>query len=387
MSLSINSTPIHLTPREELLDGSAVDDLAEELSQIQFEDLNPPNMASPNDNTELLHILAQLAAQNLDRGAAARAIKWPEWNGKKESYSLFKWTIESKIEQEHGKLGSNKAICTNIFTGLPQSKQQRVIYWLQSGGESGDYSPAFFLEHMDEKFLDREEERTSLDKLDRLRQGNKQKFEDFRQQFEQLVARAGSLAPTGAAKIAVMRRSLSPALSKLLITVELSNTIYDQYVSRIQSVSTNFESHLEFKRQTGSSKHYYSSDNHQHSSSQKSSLQSTRDAEGDTPMIDVSAVVAQVLAQMNSKQNKSSQKDDSRPRAEWLSPDVFKKLVEQGKCTRCKLERKGNERHKCKYRPALRPTSHIAAVKPEEKEASSQSEGESDTPSRESENE
>ena len=78
MSLLINSTPIHLTPREELLNGLVVDDLTEELSQIQFEDLNPPNIASPNNNIELLHILAQLAAQNLDHEAATRAIKWPE---------------------------------------------------------------------------------------------------------------------------------------------------------------------------------------------------------------------------------------------------------------------------------------------------------------------
>lgn len=77
-----------------------------------------------SDNDLLQQLAALLTAErNSSNSNTTKAIKWPEWDGAKDSYSLFKWTIKSKIKQEKEKLGSNEAICTNIFTGLLKDKQ------------------------------------------------------------------------------------------------------------------------------------------------------------------------------------------------------------------------------------------------------------------------
>jgi hypothetical protein len=385
MSLSVSSTPILLTPAEEPSYDPDLDELAEELSNIRIE------MSTPTDNNDLMQqILVQLASQNLERGSSARAIKWPEWDGKKDSYSLFKWEVQAKIRNEHGRLGSNDAICTNILMSIPKSKKQRVIGWLQEQEHNGEgLSPERFLQHMDDKFLDREEERKSLDKLGRLKQGEKQKFEDFRQQFEQLASQAGSMAPTGPAKVASMRRGINSLLSEYLITARVSYTDYDAYVAEVQSIATNLEAHSKFRKQTGSSNHHYTNDDiRQPSSSKKQAIQPAKDAEGDTQMLDISAIVAQVIAQMERKGNRSTRGQDLRPRAEWKSQEVARKLREQGKCIKCEEKVKEQSSHKCKYKAAQRPQNQVSLVEPvREGEESSQSEKGADTSSGESENE
>jgi hypothetical protein len=287
MNTSIESTPAPPTPSEATSPSPIFDDLKEELLAIEN------SMSTPSETTELMQqILVQLASQNINQSSLSKAIKWPEWDGKRDSYSLFKWEVRAKLTNEHGKLGSNHAICTNILMNIPKEKKQRVIFWLQEQERiGGGFLPEDFLQHMDDKFLDREEERKSLDKLDRLRQGKKQKFEDFRQQFEQLAAQAGTMAPNGPTKVAAMRRAINPLLSKYLITARLSYTDYDEYVAEVQSIATNLEAHSEFQGQSGSKKHYYHTETPRPSFS-KTVHQQSRDLKGDTPILDVAAIVS-----------------------------------------------------------------------------------------------
>jgi hypothetical protein len=350
------STLARLTPGSD----ASLSELTEGLASLDLD-----SMAQP-DNADLLQqLVAALTATNKDRETSSKAIRWPEWDGTKDGYAMFKWTVESKIEQENGRLGSNKAICTNIFACLPKEKQQRVIYWLQEGGEDGSYNPNEFLEHMDSKFLDPEEERKALDKLDRVRQGDRQKFEDFRQQFEQLSAQAGTLAHKGASKVSTMRRAISTALSRLLISVELSNTDYESYVVKVQKIATNFEAHKDFHKQSGSMTHYYVNEGSHRSTSRKRSnstpAQDT-DGDGDTEMTDVKALatkVAALVAQVSSISRGG--KEDKRPRAKWRSGSEFRKLIKAGKCGRCK-EKKHDVASQCKFRPAARPNAQVTAV-------------------------
>jgi hypothetical protein len=341
------------TPASEI----SLEEITEGLASI---DLDMPE----GDTSDVLSMLiAALTTANKNHSTHSRAIQWPEWDGTKDSYSLFKWTIESKIEQEKGCLGSNKAICTNIFTGLPKEKQQRVIHWLQEGGEDGSYIPEKFLEHMDSKFLDREEERKALDKLDRLRQGDKQKFEDFRQQFEQLSAQTGSLSHRGASKISIMRRALNNSLSRTLIPVELSNTDYDAYVTKVQAISTNLEAHADFRKQTGSTTHYYvNGSSHRSAVNKRSHSPPTNgtDTDGDVEMTDVNALSVQVAALVARLDAVNQKKEDKRPRAKWLPQVDFQALLQAGKCGRCKKPK--HHPNVCEFRPAIPPKARIVAA-------------------------
>jgi hypothetical protein len=86
------STSGTLTPKSKL----SLDNLVESLANLHID--------MDDNNDTLQQLIAALAAANLERNTSSKAIRWPEWDGTKDSYTLFKWTIESKIEQEQGRL-------------------------------------------------------------------------------------------------------------------------------------------------------------------------------------------------------------------------------------------------------------------------------------------
>jgi hypothetical protein len=153
---------------------------------------------------------------------------------------------------------------------------------------------------MDEKFLDCAAETKALTKLHQLRQGGKQKFEDFKQQFKQLAAQAGTIAPQGSFKVAVMKKTLNRAISVTLVPIQpqLSILDYNKYVETVQKVATVFEATLRFHRQTGSTTHYLRGCAYQLAegySKSDAAPDDEVDMDGDMKMTDVNALIAAVV--------------------------------------------------------------------------------------------
>lgn len=360
-------SPILYTPLPE--QSADIIDLTDRLALIEMQD--DSNSATPPGSVDAAAFLQQFISAmrtttpSAPRDAYPKPIAWPQWDGKKETYALFKFTIKSKLAQEKGRLGEGQAICTNIFNGLPVEKRQRVIFWLQEEGEKTGFDPERFLGHMDMKFVDTEGEKKALNKLNRLRQGDRQKFEDFRQEFEQLAAEAGSLSHQGASKIACMEAAIHKDLSRALISVDTSNSEYDVYVTKVQSIATNFEAHPDFRGQTGSTKHYYVSDDRERSVAKSSPHR--MDSDGDVEMSGINALIAQVAtlqAQISAigASGGSSHNRDNRPRAQWLARTEWRILRDSGKCGRCKKPRHANG-NECAFRAAHNPgPTRVAAI-------------------------
>ena len=110
--------------------------------------------------------------------------KWPEWNGETTSFPLYMARLEAKIEADTPKMGNGKTVCNGVLGTLPEDKQQRVSHWFISGGSDGQYNVDEFLEHIKDKFEDKEAKQTARDELNRMRMGDAQKFDDFLQDFE-----------------------------------------------------------------------------------------------------------------------------------------------------------------------------------------------------------
>jgi hypothetical protein len=228
---------------------------------------------------------------------------------------------------------------------------------------------------MDDKFLDREGEKKALDKLDQLKQKPQEKFEDFRQQFEQLSAQAGSLAHQGSSKIAIMSRAMNETLTNSLVAVETSTTNYDDFVRVVQRVATKLEALPSYNRRQKLVLRTAGN-------AEDQTIPSQTDNDGDIQMTNVNALTLQIAAltaQVTALTKKRVDRlEDRRPRAKWRPQDEFNELMKAGKCGRCK-ESKHRHPSQCKYRPAIRPDTRLAAVAiqdvdDEEKNASSESE-------------
>ncbi len=314
------------------------------------------SMARANSPDTIQQLVAALTAVSVDRNTSAKAIQWPRWDGKRDNYTLFRWQIKTKITVENGKLGSNQGICANIFNGLPTDKQQRVIQWLSDRERYDDFDPESFIEHMDDRFLDREAEAKALDELNKINQGSRQLFEDFRQQFEQLMSRAGSLAPQGPSKITIMNNALNYSLQQTLKSVRLSRDDYEAYVKDVQYFATKTEALFHQRRNPPAEKETLTSQGRSHSPQTP-----IHDAEGDVEMTGINALSAQIAA-LVARFETLNKKEDKRPRAKWRPQEEFLALLQAGKCGRCKKTK--HHPNVCEFRPATRPRpkAQVAAV-------------------------
>lgn len=314
------------------------------------------SMARANSPDTVQQLVAALTAVSVDGNTGAKAIAWPKWDGKRDNYTLFRWQIKTKITVENGKLGSNQGICANIFNGLPTEKQQRVIQWLSNGEQHDNYEPESFIKHMDDKFLDHEAEAKALDELNKISQGSRQPFEDFRQQFEQLTSQAGSLAPQRASKITIMNNALNYSLQQTLKSVRLSRDDYDTYVKDVQYFATKTEALSHQRRYPSTDKETPTTRGRPQSPQTVS-----RDAEGDVEMTGINALSAQIAALIARVDTLGKDaKKDRRPRAKWRSQTEFLALIQAGKCGRCKKPK--HHPNVCEFRPATRPKTQVTAV-------------------------
>jgi hypothetical protein len=218
--------------------------------------------------------------------------------------------------------------------------------------------------------LDCDAETKTLTKLHQLRQGGKQKFEDFRQQFEQLTAQARTIAPQGSSKIAVMKEALNRSLLDTLVPIQpqLSIPDYDKYVDTVQKVATAFEATPQFHRPMGSTTHYLGGRAHQSPEGYSKSAAAPGDEvdmDVDIKMADINALIA-IAVNMFMKGKTlvavagSFSRQDKSPRAPWRTQAEFNSLVQAGKCARCK-KTKHNPQN-CDFQAAKQPAAQVAAA-------------------------
>ena len=318
-----------------------------------------------------------------------KLLKWPDWNGDVSTFPLFMARLETKIEADRAKLGNDKTICNGILGTLPEDKQQRVSHWFLSGGVDGQYNVEAFLEHIKDKFEDKEAKQTAGDLLNRMRMGTSQKFDDFLQDFEFKLAQCDGLGWADRDKIIRVNTCINPKLANALVPVDLSDNDYAKWVKAVRRVAGRLESRPDYKSDRHTETWYLkvasipapSSRNGSTSSpkgqkAQESQASPKTDADGDIQMSGVNAIMmssmAALINSLNGKGGRGRERTPKekpagkdKPRAKWISQEEMGQLTEEKKCFRCK--KTGHVSRNCPdFRPAKPPGKRVNATRTKE---------------------
>ena len=117
--------------------------------------------------------------------------QWPVWDGSTTSLNAHLFLLRIKIEEDRAVLGSDRAICFDIFRSVPSDKQPRILNWLETGGFDSNYNWNHFLDHLKETFENKLARQTAADQLGRMQMGATQYFVDYLQEYELKISQCG----------------------------------------------------------------------------------------------------------------------------------------------------------------------------------------------------
>lgn len=294
---------------------------------------------------------------------------WPSWDGSRETYSDYRFKLEIKVEEDGQLFSSSRAVCLGMMESLPEGKRHKVKTWFRSGGPGGNYSWKEFLNHFDDQFEDTEAMLESAEILGRMRQGHHQTFDNFLKDFERQydLCDENIWGPTG--KIAMVHAAINEQLRETLVGRDLPIKLgYRAWVNKVGKIAIQLEALRKYKpRGSTQTKTWFVSGQgtivpnlFNSASSQDSSV----DNEGDTIMGGVNSLSG------NPRHSKGNKPKPQKPRAPWKSAEEFKRLVDNGLCTRC--SKSGHFAYKCRsFLPALPPKVKVSAMEEMEEESES----------------
>jgi hypothetical protein len=291
--------------------------------------------------------------------------------------------LEAKIEADRSKMGNGKTICNGILGTLPEDKQQRVSHWFISGGSDGQYDVDSFLEHIKDKFEDKEAKQTAGDQLNRMRMGDAQKFDDFLQDFEFKLSQCGGLEWADRDKIIRLNTAINAKLSDKLISVELPDDSYSKWVKRVRNVAGRLQNHPDYKNGSHTKTWYVKAGRSYVSPSSSGGRPPSKDDtateavddDGDVKMVDVGTLKSIINAikgldgdQRRRGQGSKKPAGQDKPRAKWLSKKEMEALKEAEKCFRC--QKKGHLSRNCPdFRPAKAPDVSVNMSKSKQRDS------------------
>jgi hypothetical protein len=160
-------------------------------------------------------------------GAGRAKMKWPSWEGNTELLPVWRQQILAKLRNDPTTLPDREAIVVTIQGLLPVSHQPRTVGWisreatrpLAMNEERWDHSS--FLAYIVERCGDPEAATVAARRLDLLRQGRRQPFREFLQEFEVLQAKAESAGEvwTDGSKVRALQKTLNADLSSWMVSV------------------------------------------------------------------------------------------------------------------------------------------------------------------------
>ena len=302
--------------------------------------------SAPTPTTEqlLLNLLQRLSTQGEQQEVTQRLLAQaiatpivPQPTRQKESLpklSTFSgmrneyegWVIEarSKIQSDGGAIGTPQAQMRYIFACLEGDARNLCTAWTTANLADGTGEE--LLSYLDSIFKDPNRERTAMQKLTQMRQGERESFAKFLPRFETELANAGALGYDDRVKISWLDNTLSPLLKSVLVTVYPVPHTYNEYISLLLVISSRQEALLP---------------------SRKSTLFLDK---GRMPTYSDLMDWEPTATTTTSNQTKNYQ---VQRRATWVPKQTIEYRKEKGLCFRC-----GNLGHRvegCKLLPARRP--------------------------------
>ncbi|KAI0994750.1 hypothetical protein K3495_g13429 [Podosphaera aphanis] len=163
--------------------------------------------------------------------------KWPVWDGSVLSFDSHVFLLRIKIEEDRNILGSNRAICFDIFRSIPTDKQPRILHWLETGGPDRNFDWEQFLKHLKDQFENKQARQTAADLLGRMRMGANQYFTDFFQEYELKLSQCGGTEWTDSTKIMHLEIGIKAPLRQLLMNKNLPDDDYTKWATKVKRVA------------------------------------------------------------------------------------------------------------------------------------------------------
>jgi len=191
---------------------------------------------------------------------------YPKWSGKDDEFDNFLLAILSVVSDPGMKthLGSDQHVCSAIFSRIPGHRQGEVSSYFRdrlpdysadptTTGETPPFVIEDFMRALVSAFLPKDIAARAQSKIYRIRQGPAQPVHSFTADFNTLCARAGVLAPVGAARVQAHKTALNAImLEACTIRGFQSNTDWDKYIADVLRTGIDIEKLPRFINAKGS---------------------------------------------------------------------------------------------------------------------------------------
>lgn len=163
----------------------------------------------------------------------------PLFDGERSRYRAWAIEMKSKLRTDKKAIGGvDRTLFEYIFTRLEGTAQKMCTAYVESGGTN--HSPAHFMLYLDRQYLDPNAKQRALDRLQNLRQSEKESFATFLPKFEKELADCGGAAWPEEVKVNYLKNVLSKELKVHLLHTKPA-TNYGQYIIQIQDMQSKLD--------------------------------------------------------------------------------------------------------------------------------------------------
>jgi len=165
------------------------------------------------------------------------------FDGNRRNFQAWQLAMESKLQVDGPALGGPADQFAYIYARLDQTPQSLAAAYFRRGGNDGNRNPAEFMEYLTSCYGDPHLKQRALNRLETMRQDEKESFAAFLPRFERELADSGGANWDDEIKINALRRVLNREMESYLIGQLTLPTAYPGFVNALQSLGANIEGH------------------------------------------------------------------------------------------------------------------------------------------------
>ncbi|CEJ92881.1 hypothetical protein VHEMI08509 [[Torrubiella] hemipterigena] len=163
------------------------------------------------------------------------------FDGNRRNFQVWQLEMESKLRVDGPALGNSADQFAYIYTRLDQTPQSLAAAYFKKGGSNGSHNPVEFMAYLVSCYGDRHLKQKALNRLETMRQNNKESFAAFLPRFERELADSGGYNWDDEIKINSLRRVINQEMEGHLISQLALPTVYPDFVNTLQSLGANIE--------------------------------------------------------------------------------------------------------------------------------------------------
>jgi hypothetical protein len=184
------------------------------------------------------------------------------FDGNRRNFQAWQLAMESKLQVDGPALGGPADQFAYIYARLDQTPQSLAAAYFRRGGNDGSRNPAEFMEYLSSCYGDPHLKQRALNRLETMRQDQKESFAAFLPRFERELADSGGANWDDEIKINALRRVLNREMETYLIGQLILPTAYPGFVNALQSLGANIEGHRFRNRKTDHQQPFRRNPNH-----------------------------------------------------------------------------------------------------------------------------